>query len=72
MSISLLNRLAAAWTLTPTMRFGQLVESVENLGWDLLPQRVSSPRMCWMSDDLFEAALNRWISEPESRKVVAT
>lgn len=73
--LSLLNRLAAAWDTSPSLRFGQLVESVENAGWDLFErqslQRAYSPRLCQMADDLFGAALDLWLMDPAARKVVA-
>ena len=71
----ILAKLAAAWELAPAARLGQLIESVENGGWDIIEQqqrqRVHSPRLLWMDDSLFEAALDRWIGVPVLRKVVA-
>ncbi len=74
MSHSLLTKLTSAWSLTPALHFGQLVESVENVGWDLLEraqqQRAYAPRLAQMGDTIFEAALDAWIAMPEMRKAV--
>lgn len=71
--LNLVNRLTAAWDASPDLRFGQLVESVENVGWDLVTERVCSPRLAWMGDDLFTAACNAWLGVPAGdRKVVAS
>ena len=69
-----LTKLETAWTTSPTLRFGQLVESVENVGWDLFErgtqQRAYAPRLSQMGDDLFEAAMDCWNASPAARKVV--
>lgn len=69
--LTLLSKLAAAWDNVPTARLGQLLESVENVAWDICPQRVCAPRLLWLGDDLFETALDRWNAVPMVRKVVA-
>lgn len=67
----LLAKLAVAWEHAPNARLGQLLESVENVGWEqVCTQRVHAPRLLWMGDDLFEAALDRWNAGP--REVVGT
>ncbi len=68
--LNLLSKLAAAWDNAPGARLGQLLESVENVGWELCQQRVCAPRLLWMGDDLFEAALDKWNGTPECREVV--
>jgi hypothetical protein len=65
----ILTKLAAAWDHAPNARLGQLLESVENVGWDISPQRVAAPRLLWMGNDLFEAALDQWNADA-GRKVV--
>ena len=71
MNPTLLARLSTAWAVTPNLTFGQLVESVENVAWDLVPQRYCSTRLANLPDHLFEAALNQWINLPVVRKAVA-
>lgn len=68
--LSLLSKLAAAWDNAPSARLGQLLESIENVGWDMCTQRVCAPRLLWMSDELFSAALDKWNADPVSRTVV--
>lgn len=60
------SKLETLWLANPTLRFGQLVESVEDTAWDLIPQRVCSPRLMWLGDDAFEAALDRRLPKPTS------
>lgn len=75
MSASILAKLNQAWTLTPQLRFGQLIESVENIAWDLLhqiEQRDYSARLMYLPDHYFEAALDQWISIPFQRKVATS
>lgn len=67
----ILAKLALAWDNAPNARLGQLLESVENVGWDMVPQRVAAPRLLWMGNDVFEAALDAWNADPAVRKVVA-
>lgn len=71
MSASLLAKLHAASSATPNLSFGQLVEAVEDIAWDLCPQRAHSPRMMHMPDHLFEAALMQWVNVPLLRKTPA-
>lgn len=66
----LLSRLERAWAVTPTLTFGQLIESVENGAWDMVDRRWTSARMLHMPDDLFSAALDRWVNVPVLRKAV--
>lgn len=68
----ILDKLAKAWENAPTARLGQLLESVENIGWDMVNPRVHSPRLLWMGDDIMEAALDQWNGVPLLRKVVGT
>ncbi len=68
----LLSKLAVAWEHIPNARLGQLIESVEEVGWDILPQRHCSMRLCNMSDQLFEQAMDRWNGMGEVRKVVSS
>ena len=69
-SPSLLRKLADAWSATPALTFGQLVESVENVTWDMVPERYSSARLAALPDHVFETALDQWIGMPAVRKVV--
>lgn len=68
MSPTLLTRLAAASAATPSLTFGQLIESVENLAWDMVAQRHVSMCLMHLSDHLFEAALDQWTHIPAARK----
>ncbi len=71
----ILGKLAVAWDYAPTARLGQLLESIENVGWELsdqrsFPNRTYAPRLLWMPDQLIEAALDRWNEDENARKVV--
>lgn len=68
----LLQKLAAAWEATPHLSFGQLIESVDNVVWDAVPQRHVSARLMHIADPLFEAALEQWTNQPASRKPLYT
>jgi len=63
----LLTKLGSAWEQTPDLNFGKLVESIDNSVWDIVPHRHCSARLMNISDNLFEAALDRWIAEPTAR-----
>lgn len=54
----MLAKLQTLWAANPDMRLGQLLETIEDTGWDMLSQRACAPRLMWMGDDLFEAALD--------------
>lgn len=69
MSPRLLTKLAQAWEAAPSTPFGALLEGVEEVAWDLLPQRSCSMRLCNMSDQLFEQGLDAWIA---GKRVVVT
>lgn len=69
--LTLLSKLATAWDLAPGARLGQLLESVENVGWDLCIQRAYAPRLASMGDDLLGAALDEWCANPVRRVVVS-
>ncbi len=74
-SPQLLFKLNNAWAATPQCRFGQLIESVENIAWEMLErdqQRNFSTRLLYLPDHYFEAALDQWISIPFQRKVVGS
>ncbi len=66
---SILEKLAAAWGNAPEARFGQLIEAVEDVGWDMCSQRQCAPRLLWMPDALFEGALDKWNRISECRKL---
>lgn len=71
-STQILIKLKQAWTLTPELTFGQLVESVENIAWDMfqkISQREFSMRLLHLPDNFFEAALDQWINDPLKRKI---
>lgn len=70
MRSTLLGRLAQAWSATPNLTFGQLVESVENVAWDMVAVRHTSARLAALPDHVFEAALDKWIDLPVVRKPV--
>ncbi len=70
MTPSILTKLATAWATTPTTPLGSLLEGIEEVAWDLLPQRHCSMRLANMSDDLFEQGLDAWIAG--KRVVVST
>lgn len=67
MSQSILAKLAAGWAKSPNLRFGQFLESVENLAWDLGGQRDYSTRLMNLPDALLETALDQWITSPAAR-----
>lgn len=69
---SVLTKLTRAWEHCPEARFGQLLESIENVAWDIAPQRAYAPRLLWLTDALFEAALDEWNRNPARRVVVAS
>lgn len=71
MSHELIVKLEKAWALAPALRFGQLIESIENIAWPLYEQdqgRTCSARLMNLPDVYFEAALNQWIAIPFLRK----
>lgn len=70
MSPTLLSKLAAAAAATPNLSFGRLIESVENVVWDMIPQRSVSERLMHIPDEVFEHALDLWARIPAARKVV--
>ncbi len=70
MTPSILTKLATAWAATPDTPFGSLLEGVEEVAWNLLPQRHCSMRLANMSDELFEQGLDAWIAG--KRVVVST
>lgn len=53
-----LSALERTWRANPHLRLGELLEHIENRAWDIPQQRVHAPRLMWLSDELFEAALN--------------
>jgi hypothetical protein len=63
MTLRLLNKLQSAWESTPDTSFGALLEQIEEVAWNLLPQRHCSMRLMNMSDELFEQGLDRWMVE---------
>lgn len=73
MNAQLITKLQQAWTATPHLRFGQLIESVENIAWaELQQQRDFSARLMYLPDHLFEAALDQWIALPFRRQAVTS
>ncbi len=62
MNPRILAKLQTAWASTPNTPFGSLLEGIEEVGWDLLPKRHCSMRLCNMSDELFEQGLDAWIA----------
>lgn len=75
MSTSLLNKLQQAWTITPHLRFGQLIESVENIAWadfERDQQRECSARLLYLPDRYFEGGLDQWIALPFRRQAVTS
>ncbi len=70
MTSRILTKLQTAWASTPDTPFGSLLEGIEEVAWDLLPQRHCSMRLANMSDELFEQGLDAWIAG--KRVVVST
>ncbi len=68
--MTLLTKLQLAWETSPDLTFGALLEGIEEVAWDLLPQRHCSMRLANMSDELFEQGLDAWIAG--KRVVVST
>ncbi len=68
MSPTLLPKLAAASAATPSLTFGQLTESVENLAWDMVGTRHFSQRLMHLPDHVIEAALDQWTHVPAARR----
>ncbi len=64
----LLAKLAAAWTASPILTLGQLIESVENNAWDMIPQRHFSMRLMHLPDHVLAVALDQWVNVPPARK----
>ncbi len=62
-----LSRLTTAWSLTPHLTFGQFLESVENLSWDLSGIRDYSARLTNLPDALLVTALDQWIASAAVR-----
>ncbi len=63
-----LAKLAAAWAVSPTLTLGQLIESVENVAWDLVGNRHVSMRLMHLPDHVLGAALDQWTNAPAARK----
>ncbi len=75
MSAALLTKLQQTWAATPQLRFGQLIESVENIAWaelERVHQRECSARLLHLPDQFFEAALDQWIAMPFRRQAVTS
>ena len=64
------TKLETAWGAAPNMTLGQLIEEIENLGWDqyyaAFPTRHFTARLSELPDFAFEQGLNQWIAGKRS------
>ncbi len=64
----ILTKLGDAWAANSGLTLGQLIEKVEDQGWqryyDAHPTRPFSARLMNLPDEAFEAALNEMSTQP--------
>lgn len=70
MNERLLTKLGEAWKVSQHLSLGQLIESIDNLVWEMVPTRHTSARMMHVSNELFEQALDQWIHMPAVRQQI--
>ncbi len=60
------SKLTACWSANPDLRFGQLLEFIENVSWRELEkahQREFSARWLYLPDEFLEKGLDIWMKE---------